>query len=71
VRQICDKINDYYPSLQKKKDDWAYRINFYTKHVIFTENDDENKVIGQLEEFLEEAFEFERKLVGKLTGYAV
>lgn len=71
LRQICDKINDYYPSLQKKKDDWAYRINFYTKHVIFTENDDENKVIGQLEEFLEEAFEFERKLVGKLTGYAV
>ncbi len=65
LRNTCDRINEFYPAPQKKED-WAYRINFTTKHVIIPEDDDDEKVINQLDEFLETVLSFEAELADKL-----
>ena len=65
LRHMCDRINLFFPAPQKKED-WAYRINYVTDHVILDGNADEEKVINQLDAFLEEVFAFERDLSLKL-----
>ena len=65
LRETCDRINAFYPA-EQKKEDWAYRINFSTKHVIFGEDTENEALINQLDAFLEDVQEFERELSRKM-----
>ena len=69
LRETCDRINSFCPA-EQKKEDWAYRINFSTKHVIYAEDAEEERIINQLDAFLEEIREFERELYKKLMEKA-
>ena len=67
LRGTCDRINRVFPAPQKKED-WSYRINFSTKHVLFGEDADGEAVMNQLDAFLDDVFAFEEELAEALGG---
>jgi hypothetical protein len=62
LRKTCDVINEFYPAPQKKED-WAYRLNLSTAHVLFLEDADEDDITSQLDLFLEDVRPFEVNLM--------
>ena len=66
-RNLCDRINEYYPS-SKQKVDWQWRIHFKTKKIIIDEELSKEKVFNELNECLDEIRQFEADLKMKLKG---
>lgn len=64
-REICDKINEYFPARQQKAN-WQWRTPFSTKQVKIDEELSEDKIFEQLDKRLEEIKAFEVKLKGLL-----
>lgn len=62
-REICDKINEYFPARQQKAN-WQWRTPFSTKQVKIDEELSEDKIFEQLDKRLEEIKAFEVKLKG-------
>lgn len=62
-REICDKINEHFPSRQQKSN-WQWRTPFATKQVKIDEELSEDKIFEQLDKRLEEVKAFEAKLKG-------
>lgn len=60
-RDICNKINEYFPSKQQK-DNWQWRTPFATKQVKLDEELSEEKIFEQLDKKMNELKEFEEKL---------
>ncbi len=60
-REICDKINEHFPSRQQKSN-WQWRTPFATKQVKIDEELSEDKIFEQLDKRLEEVKAFEVKL---------
>jgi len=60
-RNICDKINEHFPSRQQKTN-WQWRTPFATKQVKLDEELSENKIFEQLDKQLVELKTFEEKL---------
>jgi hypothetical protein len=61
LREICDRINKYYPSRQQKEN-WQWRIPFSTKHSKTDEELSEDKIFELLDRKLDEIKEFEARL---------
>ena len=61
LREICDRINKYYPSRQQKEN-WQWRIHFSTKHSKTDEELSEEKIFELLDRKLDEIKEFEARL---------
>lgn len=61
LREICDRINKYYPSRQQKEN-WQWRIPFSTKHSKTDEELSEEKIFELLDRKLDEIKEFEARL---------
>lgn len=60
-RDICDKINEHFPSRQQKAN-WQFRTPFATKQVKLDEELSEEKIFEQLDKKLLELKAFEEKL---------
>ena len=60
-RNICDKINEHFPSRQQKAN-WQWRTPFATKQVKLDEELSEDKIFEQLDKKLVELKTFEEKL---------
>lgn len=61
-REICNRINEHFPSRQQKEN-WQWRTPFATKVVKIDEETTEEKIFEQLDKKLEEIKAFEKKLV--------
>ena len=66
LRSICNQINQYYPSRQKKEN-WLWRTVFSTKHTKLEEDYTEEYVFEQLSKRLEEVKSFEERLLTVLS----
>lgn len=64
-KEICDKINEYFPARQQKAN-WQWRTPFSTKQVKIDEELSEDKIFEQLNKRLEDIKAFEVKLKGLL-----
>ena len=64
LRGICDRINEFSPAPGKGK---HYRLNYDTKPVIITVNDDKEKITALLDEFLDQTERFEQDLIAFLS----
>lgn len=60
-REICNRINEFYPSKQQKSN-WQWRTPFATKQVKIDEEMSEEKIFEQLDKRWEEIKAFEKKL---------
>ena len=60
-REICKRINEYFPSRQQKEN-WQWRTPFVTRHSKVNEDLTEDKIYEQLDKKLEEVKAFEEKL---------
>lgn len=58
---ICNKINEHFPSKQQKAN-WQWRTPFTTKQVKINEELSEDKIFEQLDQKLQELKDFEEKL---------
>ena len=61
ARDVCNKINEHFPSRQQKTN-WQWRTPFATKQVKIEEEMSEDKIFEQLNKKLEELKKFEEKL---------
>lgn len=60
-REICNKINEHFPSRQQKAN-WQWRTPFATKQVKIEEELSEDKIFEQLDKKLEDIKKFETEL---------
>lgn len=65
-RQICDQINDFYPSKYKDKEDWLWRTPFKTTSFQLTEDVSKADIFIKLDACLDEIIAFEKDLKDKL-----
>ncbi len=64
-REICDKINEYYPA-SVQKEDWQWRAPFKTKAIEIGDDLSKEAIFAGLDECLEEIHAFEADLKEKL-----
>lgn len=67
LREMCNKINVYYPSKQQKEN-WQWRTPFSTKHVKVDEEISEDKIFEQLNKKFDEIKSFEAKIFELLNN---
>lgn len=65
LREICDRVNKLHPS-RIQKENWQWRIHFKSKTTIVPEELDEEKICKALDDKLNEAMVFEKKLSEEL-----
>ena len=65
LRDVCDRINEFYPS-KKRKTNWQWHTVYTTKHSKIEDEVMEEKIFEQLDKKLEEILAFEDKLAEKL-----
>lgn len=65
LRAVCDRINEFFPARQKKKN-WQWRTHFSSHHAKVDEELSKEKVYEQLDKRFEEARAFESKLLEAL-----
>ena len=70
LRAMSDRINKIYP-VKNGKPNWLHRLNFTTRTILCKEDMDPEKLINQLDQFLEEIEAFEIELVSVLKGRAM
>lgn len=68
-REICDRINELYPSKIQKKEEWVWRKHFKTSVVTFSEEISKEEIFAGLDACFEEIRQFERDLAQKLAAY--
>lgn len=67
LRDICYRINEYFPSRQQKKN-WQWRTHFVSRHSKTDEELSEDKIFEQLNKGFEEVRTFEAKLSAYLSN---
>lgn len=65
-RDICDKINNYYPT-KMGKEDWQWRNPFKTTTIELGDELDKDAIVAMLDAFMKEILEFETDLTKKLN----
>ncbi len=63
-REICERINEVYPS-RRKNNEWLWRTHFLSQKIKFNENTTKEDIIVALETCYGEIKSFEQKLIEK------